>query len=81
MKVTKKCHRCHKAFQIGYTGVMDATNKPVCDKCSGIQRDDNGFPWFPDEKEKTFYGMSTDGRNHYTFSVVTREQAFNQEVK
>jgi NAD-dependent SIR2 family protein deacetylase len=70
-----KCSKCENKFVMGMNGTFGKDgNIPTCDNCSGVERDKNGYIWFPDEKESTFMNVETD--EEFT---ITREEAFSKE--
>ena len=69
-KVTKKCVKCHRAFQYGHNR-FSLDNKPLCDKCAGVKRDLSGYAWLPGETEHTYQVIATG--EIYT---QTRTEAF-----
>jgi hypothetical protein len=70
-----KCSECGNEFEIGVNGTFGVNgNIPICDNCSGVERDKNGYIWFPGEKQSTFMDVETE--KEFT---ITREEAFSHE--
>lgn len=62
------CPKCGKPFSMGDNGTVDG-----CDGCTGVQRDRNGYAWFPDETEQVYLDENTG-----ELLAVTREEAFGK---
>lgn len=62
------CVKCGRQFEMGLNGICDPDR---CDDCAGIQRDDNGYAWEPDEQEHHYQHVGT-GQH----STVSRKDAF-----
>lgn len=50
------CTICGKKFDMGRNGICDPDR---CDDCAGVERDDNGYAWEPDEQEHQYLHINT----------------------
>lgn len=53
---------------MGYNGTVDG-----CDKCTGVERDQNGFAWMKGEKRKTLFDFKTNER-----TTISRPEEFEK---
>lgn len=51
-KKVATCPKCGQPYEMGYNGVVDG-----CDACMGVQRDPNGYAWYPGETENTYQAV------------------------
>jgi hypothetical protein len=70
-----RCPTCKRRFTPGVNGLR-LTPGPGCDKCLGIIRDEQGFPWLPREVEQLRIDHNTG-----KLVTVTREEAFPNEAR
>ena len=68
-KVGKICPRCHKQYQLGWTGIVGS-----CDECAGVQRDVHNIVWQHGDEEQRRIIVATGEEE-----VVTREEAFRKK--
>lgn len=69
----KKCLNCGTEFTMGVNGTYYRGETPLCDTCTGVERDAEGNAWEPGETEHTYCDLL--GENEH---VVTREEAFRE---
>lgn len=56
---------------MGYNATVTNRGECICDTCSGVKRDKNGYAWFPGETSHTYVEIAT-GKE----VTVTRKEAF-----
>ena len=45
-QVKPTCYKCGGAFTLGVNGILYEDYRPICDRCAGVERADNGFVLF-----------------------------------
>lgn len=45
-----KCSVCGRKVVLGVEATVDENDHIVCDNCSGVIRDIDGYAWFPNQK-------------------------------
>ena len=70
MAKKSKCPKCGQNFRMGYDGTVDG-----CDKCTGVERDKDGYVWGKDEQVQTRVPIATANKMS-TWFKVTRAEAF-----
>ena len=65
-----ECRKCKSNFLMGVNGTVYG-----CDKCTGVERDKNGYAWKPGEQEHVYEPVGGTEKDRY---AITREQAFNK---
>lgn len=72
MSVIYICSKCGKRFDLGWEGIFDEQEQPICDKCAGVERDGDGYAWMPGQTEMTL----VDPDDLENINTITREEAF-----
>jgi hypothetical protein len=67
-KVIRVCPICHMDYELGINGV--GGENPGCDKCLGIERQEDGTVWEPGVESYEFVNLSDPVDDEHTYVVM-----------